>query len=242
MIVAIDGPAGAGKSSVAKKVAKELALTYIDTGAMYRALTVKAIEQGISIKDEDSLEKLLLNSEIDLIPDTENDNLKVFIDKKDVTQQIRDPEISNAVSQLSTHKKVRSLMVEKQRQIAYLRNNVIMDGRDIGTVVFPKADVKIFLTASVTERANRRLKELIEKGHQTDLETLIKEIKKRDKLDTERTNSPLRPADDAIIVDTTDFTYQEVIDKLVDISTKIAKIKEAEKDNLKNDPFFFDEF
>lgn len=242
MIVAIDGPAGAGKSSVAKKVAKELALTYIDTGAMYRALTVKAIEQGISIKDEDSLEKLLLDSEIDLMPDTENDNLKVFIDKKDVTQQIRDPEISNAVSQLSTHKKVRALMVEKQRQIAYLRNNVIMDGRDIGTVVFPKADVKIFLTASVNERATRRLKELIEKGHQTDLETLIKEIKKRDKLDTERTNSPLRPADDAIIVDTTDFTYQEVIDKLVDISTKIAKIKEAEKDNLKNDPFFFDEF
>ena len=237
MIIAIDGPAGAGKSSVAKKVAKELALIYIDTGAMYRALTLKAIEQGISIKDEDKLEKLLLNSEIDLMPDSENDNLKVFIDKKEVTQEIRDPEISNAVSLLSTHKKVRALMVEKQRQIAYLKNNVIMDGRDIGTVVFPNADVKIFLTASVNERANRRLKELIEKGHQTDLETLIKEIKKRDKLDTERTNSPLRPADDAIIVDTTDFTYQEVIDKLLDISNKISKIKETEKDNFKNDPF-----
>ena len=175
MIVSIDGPAGAGKSSISKEVAKKLKLTYIDTGAMYRALTYKAIENNIDIFDEKKLEKTLLESEIELVSDFEEDILKIYLDKKEITNEIRTPAVSQAVSEVSTHKKIREIMVQKQRDIANSRGNVILDGRDIGTVVFPFADVKIFLTASVNERAKRRLMELEEKGLEINLDELIKE-------------------------------------------------------------------
>ncbi len=239
MIVSIDGPAGAGKSSISKEVAKKLKLTYIDTGAMYRALTYKAIENNIDIFDEKKLEKTLLDSEIELVSDFEEDILKIFLDKKEITNEIRTPAVSQAVSEVSTHKKIREIMVQKQRDIANSRGNVILDGRDIGTVVFPFADVKIFLTASVNERAKRRLMELEEKGLEINLDELIKEMKKRDRQDTEREFSPLKPADDAIIVDTTDLKYDEVKDKIVDIIDKISKIKEIEGDNFPRQNDFF---
>ncbi|MEK7432364.1 MAG: (d)CMP kinase [Cyanobacteriota bacterium] len=239
MIVSIDGPAGAGKSSISKEVAKKLKLTYIDTGAMYRALTYKAIENNIDIFDEKKLEKTLLESEIELVSDFEEDILKIYLDKKEITNEIRTPAVSQAVSEVSTHKKIREIMVQKQRDIANSRGNVILDGRDIGTVVFPFADVKIFLTASVNERAKRRLMELEEKGLEINLDELIKEMKKRDRQDTEREFSPLKPADDAIIVDTTDLKYDEVKDKIVDIIDKISKIKEIEGDNFPRQNDFF---
>ncbi|MFN8672718.1 MAG: (d)CMP kinase [Candidatus Sericytochromatia bacterium] len=228
MIVAIDGPAGAGKSSVAKEVGKKLGLTYIDTGAMYRALTYKALENNIDISDGNKLEKLLNESEIELVPNFEKNILNIILDKNDITDKIRTPEISQAVSEIATHKKVREIMVYKQRYIAEIRKKVIMDGRDIGTVVFPEADVKIFLTASVIERAKRRAMELESTGINVDMDSLIKDIKNRDKKDSEREVAPLRPADDAIIVDTTELNYEEVILKIADIIEKVSKIKEKE--------------
>lgn len=223
MIVAIDGPAGAGKSSVAREVAKRLGLTYIDTGAMYRALTWKAIKRQIDITDEDQLEKLLLVSEIELIPCQEENVLKVYIDGKDVTHEIRETVINNSVSLVSSHRSIRKIMVDKQRNIADSRNGVVMDGRDIGTVVFPNADIKIFLTATVEERAKRRFKEQIEKGITLDIESLIKDISLRDQIDTNREVSPLKPAVDSIIIDTTNLNYDQVIDKLIDITSKSVK-------------------
>ncbi len=215
MIVAIDGPAGAGKSSVAKEVAKRLGLTYIDTGAMYRALTWKAINNQIDINNEDKLESLLKSSKIEL--QSSPDGLKILIDDLDVTREIREPEINNSVSLVSSHKEIRDLMVIKQRNIANLKKGVVMDGRDIGTVVFPNADIKLFLTASVEERAKRRFKEQIEKGIATDMDQLIKDISLRDDTDRNRPVAPLKPADDAIIIDTTKLSYEEVIKKLLSL-------------------------
>jgi cytidylate kinase len=220
MIVAIDGPAGAGKSSVAKEIAKRLGLTYIDTGAMYRALTWKAIKNNIDINDEKELESLLQHSEIELIPAPEENILKVFIDGQDVTQEIREPVINNSVSLVSSHRSIRNNMVDKQRKISDLRKGVVMDGRDIGTVVFPNADFKIFLIASVEERAKRRFKEQMAKGIISDLDGLIKDISMRDQFDTNREVGPLKPAEDSIIVDTTHLDYNQVIEKLIGITSK----------------------
>lgn len=223
MIVAIDGPAGSGKSSVAKEVAKRLGFTYIDTGAMYRALTWKALEKQVNITDEEQLEKLLMTSEIELVPCPEEDILKVYINGKDVTSEIREPAVNNSVSLVSSYRSIRKIMVDKQRNIANLRNGVVMDGRDIGTVVFPNADIKIFLDATVEERAKRRFKEQMEKGISSDIESLIKDISLRDQFDTNREVSPLKPADDSIIIDTTHLDFDQVIDKLIDITSKIVK-------------------
>jgi cytidylate kinase len=220
MIVAIDGPAGAGKSSVAKEVAKRLGLTYIDTGAMYRALTWKALINKVDINDEADLEKLLLASDIELIPSPEENVLKVYIDGNDVTGEIREPSISSSVSLVSSHRSIRKIMVDKQRIIANTRKGVVMDGRDIGTVVFPNADIKIFLIASIEERANRRFKEQIARGIKSNLENLIQDISLRDQIDTNREVSPLKPADDSIIIDTTHLDYNQVIEKLIEITTK----------------------
>jgi cytidylate kinase len=220
MIVAIDGPAGAGKSSVAKEIARRLGLTYIDTGAMYRALTWKAIKNEVDINEESQMEKLLIGSEIQLLHSPDENILKVFIDGNDVTSQIREPEVNNSVSMVSSHRSVRNMMVNQQRNIANLRKGVVMDGRDIGTVVFPHADIKIFLIASVEERARRRFKEQIEKGIICDLDSLVRDIAQRDKIDTNREVSPLKPAEDSLIIDTTFLSYDQVIDKLLEITAK----------------------
>lgn len=223
MIIAIDGPAGAGKSSVAKDLASKLNMLYIDTGAMYRALTWKAVNSNIEVSNNEAMGLLLKESKIDLIPVQETNTLKVLIDNKDITQEIREPKISKNVSQVASHKSVRDIMTVKQRNLAENKSGVIMDGRDIGTVVFPNADIKIFLTASVEERANRRFKEQMEKGITTDINELINEISSRDQYDMNRPIAPLKPAETSIIIDTTNMNYNEVLDKLIDIYTNYKK-------------------
>jgi cytidylate kinase len=216
IIIAIDGPAGSGKSTTARIVAQKLGYLYIDTGAMYRALTLKVIESGVDPKDEDMVFKLLEDARIELF--YENGELKVLLDGVDVSERIRAPEVTNIVSIVSSHPRVRELMVRKQRELG--RNGgVVMDGRDIGTVVFPEAELKIFMKADVVERAKRRQRELKKKGFNVAIEEIIEEIEKRDKLDSTREVSPLRKADDAIEIDTTNLT----IDEQVEIVLKKAK-------------------
>ncbi|RYX99073.1 (d)CMP kinase [bacterium] len=167
-----------------------------------------------------SMELLLKDSKIDLVPSKEENILKVFMDKQDITLAIREPHISKNVSQVSSHKGVRDIMTVKQRNLAENKNGVVMDGRDIGTVVFPNADIKIFLTASVEERAKRRLKEQLNKGIESKLDELIQEISKRDEQDINREIAPLKAAEDSIEVDTTNLTYDQVLSKLIEIANK----------------------
>ncbi|RSK27451.1 (d)CMP kinase [Bacillus sp. HMF5848] len=213
--IAIDGPAGAGKSTVAKIVADKLGFVYIDTGAMYRALTWKAIHSDVNLEDEKLLTNLLHSIDIRLMP-THGGKQKVFVNDEDVTEAIRSVEVTNSVSIVAKHHYVRLEMVERQRQLAASRP-VVMDGRDIGTHVLPKAEVKIFFIATVDERAKRRYEEMLQKGMQADLETLKIEIARRDKLDSERESSPLKKAEDAITVDTTYLTIDEVVTQILNI-------------------------
>lgn len=210
--IAIDGPAGAGKSTVAKEVAKRLGYIYIDTGAMYRALTLQALELGIEIGDEEALNEYLKNHTIQLI--NESGIQKVKIDGKDITKEIRSREVTQNVSLVSSHPLVRESMVEIQRELAK-GNNVVMDGRDIGTNVLPNAEVKIFLTASIDERAKRRYKELIDSGIEADLNQIMADIELRDKKDQERSVNPLKKADDAILLDTSMYNIEEVVQKIL---------------------------
>ncbi|MEH7387418.1 (d)CMP kinase [Bacillus sp. JJ1521] len=212
--IAIDGPAAAGKSTVAKIIAKDLSYIYVDTGAMYRALTYKALQLDINLENEDKLLFALQNSEIELRP-SDNGQL-VFINGKDVTEKIREHDVTNSVSIVSKHRKVREDMVKRQQGFAN-HGGVVMDGRDIGTHVLPNAEVKIFLLASVDERAVRRHEENLSKGFQSDLEQLKSEIALRDKLDSEREVAPLRKAEDAIEIDTTSLHIKEVVEKIMDI-------------------------
>ena len=210
--IAIDGPAAAGKSTVAKKIAEKLSIVYIDTGAMYRALTYKALLQEIDVQDEESMTTLLGNSKIRLLQ--QDSRQRVLLDERDVTDDIRTEKVSNAVSYVASHRNIRKSMVEQQQQLA---NNisVVMDGRDIGTHVLPSAEIKIFLIASVEERAERRHKENIEKGYQSNLEQLMEDIRNRDKRDMTRDVAPLLKAKDAISIDTTSLTIDEVVEQIL---------------------------
>lgn len=212
--IAIDGPAAAGKSTVAKIIAKELSYIYVDTGAMYRALTYKALQLSLDLESEEQLLDALQNANIELRP-SENGQL-VFIDDNDVTEEIREHDVTNSVSIVSKHRKVREDMVRRQQSFAK-SGGVVMDGRDIGTHVLPDAEVKIFLLASVDERAERRHQENLSKGYQSDLEQLKLEIAQRDKLDSEREVAPLRKAEDAIEIDTTSLGIEEVVAKIMDV-------------------------
>lgn len=212
--IAIDGPAAAGKSTVAKIIAKELSYIYVDTGAMYRALTYKALQLSLDLESEEQLLDALQNANIELRP-SENGQL-VFIDNKDVTEKIREHDVTNSVSIVSKHRKVREDMVRRQQSFGK-SGGVVMDGRDIGTHVLPDAEVKIFLLASVDERAERRHQENLSKGYQSDLEQLKLEIAQRDKLDSEREVAPLRKAEDAIEIDTTSLDIEEVVAKIMDV-------------------------
>ena len=211
LVVAIDGPAGAGKSTVAQLAAKELGYTYIDTGAMYRAVAWKALQKKEPVTDE-----LILS----VLPDIEVDlqyvdgKTKVFVDGRDVTGEIRTTEINKIVSQVAKLGPVREKMVNLQRKMGE-RGAVLMDGRDIATNVLPNADVKIFLTASIEERAKRRWKELKEKGYDVDMEGIMSEIAARDKADSEREISPLVQAEDAVLLDTTGLSIDEVVNKIL---------------------------
>ncbi|MDN7244068.1 (d)CMP kinase [Planococcus shenhongbingii] len=204
--IALDGPAAAGKSTIAKIVAEQLGYIYIDTGAMYRAITLKALNEGIDLSSNEEAGKLLADTEIDLQP-SENGQL-VFLDNKDVTEDIRSQHVTKAVSEMAAHESVRTQMVKLQQQLAEERG-VVMDGRDIGTDVLPAAKLKVFMSATVEERARRRFEENKKRSIHTPIDELQAEIAKRDKMDSEREVSPLRQAEDAIFLDTTFLTIRE---------------------------------
>ena len=212
LVVAIDGPAGAGKSTVAQMAAKELGFTYIDTGAMYRAVAWKSLQQGKTVTDA------LINDvvkDIDIVLDYKEGKTKVFVDGTEVTSAIRTPEVTGIVSQVAALGPVRERLTDLQRNMA-TQGSVIMDGRDIATNVLPNADIKIFLTASIEERADRRYKEMKAKGYDVDLKKLQEEIAARDKADSEREISPLVQAEDAELLDTSDMTIEEVVKAILD--------------------------
>jgi len=213
--IAIDGPAAAGKSTVAKIVAENLSYIYIDTGAMYRALTYKAILQQADLENEVQLYQILANTTIKLLPDKEEQS--ILLDGENVTNVIRTTEVTNAVSTVSRHRLVRKEMVERQQNFA-TNGGVVMDGRDIGTYVLPNAEVKVFLLASVEERAYRRHIENEAKGYPSDLKKIQEEIFLRDKLDSEREISPLKKADDAVVVDTTILSIDQVVEKIMELA------------------------
>ncbi len=215
MIVAIDGPAGAGKSTISRMVADRLGWTYLDTGAMYRAVTLLAQEQGISSAAGEDLDQLARNLEISFQPGPAGAP-RVFAGCREVTEAIRTQEVTGAVSEVSAHAGVREAMVERQR-LCGNDGNVVVDGRDIGTVVFPRAEVKIFLTASVGERARRRRLELEGKGIEIGQEQMEREIAARDDLDSNREVAPLKAADDAIVLDTTEMSIEQVVDRVAEI-------------------------
>ncbi|WP_433771648.1 (d)CMP kinase [Bacillus wiedmannii] len=212
--IAIDGPAAAGKSTVAKVIAKKLSYVYIDTGAMYRTLTYAALEQKVDIENEEKLMEVLKNVNIEF-QQGENTQL-VFLNGQDVSEVIRTPDVTNRVSIVAKHRLVREEMVRRQQELAE-KGGVVMDGRDIGTHVLPDAEVKIFMLASVDERAERRHLENINKGFDSNLEQLKEEIAQRDKLDSEREVSPLKKADDALELDTTSLSIEEVVEKIMSI-------------------------
>ena len=212
MIIAIDGPAGSGKSTIAKLIAEDLGLVYLDTGAMYRLVTLKALNDGI-LGNLDKIIKMLDNLNIDI---KENG---FYLDDIDVSEEIRKPVISENVSDIAAIREVREKMVDLQRKFSESKN-VILDGRDIGTVVFPNADVKIFLVADAKERSNRRYKELVAKGENVRIEEIYENILKRDKIDSTRKESPLKKADDAIEVDTTSKNIEEVKNEILNIIRK----------------------
>lgn len=222
MQVAIDGPASAGKSTVAKIIAKNMGYIYLDTGAMYRACTLVAKQNHLAYDDQNGILKALNNNIISF--KNIDDDQRVYINDKDVSFDIRTPEITANVSQVSALSEIRKKMVEIQRKIAG-ENNIIMDGRDIGTTVLPDADVKIFLIASVASRAKRRYLDFKEKGINQNLTDIEKDIADRDYKDMHRKISPLRKAEDAYQVDTTDMSIDQVVNKLTQIIKKNKKNK-----------------
>ena len=214
LVVAIDGPAAAGKSTVAKMVAKKIGATYIDTGAMYRAVTYFALSQNIDPKDESAVVSLLPKLKLDIKEDE-----RIFLNGTDVTKQIRSIEVNDNVSYVASYKDIRLALVDIQRKMSE-SIPVVMDGRDIGTYVLPNADIKIFQVASVGTRALRRYKENISKGIQCELEDIEIGLKKRDHIDSTRTFAPLKPADDSIVLDTSNLSIEEAVDAVIEIIKK----------------------
>lgn len=213
MIVAIDGPAGAGKSTIAKIIAGKLRFLYIDTGAMYRALTLKVIEKGIDIKDTKRIVEIASDFSIDLINNPDG-SLKVLLDGRDVSRQIREPRISQFVSDIAKLKGVRDIMLKLQRNFGE-RGNCILDGRDIGTVVFPDANKKFYLDAHFKERVKRRHKELSGLGEDVSAQDVESDLQNRDSIDSTREIAPLKKAEDAIYIDTTNINIEEVVNKVL---------------------------
>lgn len=213
-VVAIDGPAGTGKGTVTKIIAKDLGLVNIDTGAMYRCVTLEAIRKNIQPVESEELNQILETIKIDLTKDGEVQ--KVWLNGEDVSEKIRTPEVDSLVAKFAALKSVRDKMTPLQRKMGE-NGKIIMEGRDIGTAVFPDADVKIYIDATVEERANRRYKQDLEKGIDISYEEVLESIKQRHKLETEREINPLRKAEDAILVDSTELTIEEVVEKIKNI-------------------------
>lgn len=204
-IVTVDGPAGSGKSTIAKIIAKKYGFIYLDTGAMYRMIALYALENSIDLQDSKAIETMLKNTKLDIVGN------QFFLNGKDVSDEIRTPRVSAIVSPVSAIKEVRVKLVDLQREISKGKS-VILDGRDIGTVVFPSGDVKIYLVASPEERAKRRLKEYEEKGVEADYESVLASIKERDFIDSTRKESPLKKAEDAHEIDSSTMSIDEVVE------------------------------
>ncbi|MDO8549757.1 MAG: (d)CMP kinase [Ignavibacteria bacterium] len=221
LIVAIDGPAGSGKSTSAILVAQKLGYLYIDTGAMYRAITYLAIKKNFNNKED----IIRLAEKTDLKLDFGEGRTKVFADGKEITEDIRMPEINARVSEISKIETVRKILVQKQREMGSGNRGVVMEGRDIGTVVFPNADVKIFMTASIDERAKRRKKEYSEKGINVTLEDVKKNLLSRDEIDSGREISPLIIADSAVVVNTSEVSIEEQVNIILEEIKKAADKK-----------------
>ena len=214
MIVAIDGPSGAGKSTLAKRIAGEFGLTYLDTGAMYRALALKILRHGLDLTDDESLTRTVGSTEIDL--QEREGKLDVVLDGEEVSDLIRTPEVSQMASRVSALPVVRQRMLELQRALGQ-RGSVIAEGRDIGTVVFPQAEVKIYLDAPAHERARRRFNELRAAGQAVSLEDTLREMEQRDKRDSERDLAPLRRAEDALSIDSSGLSAEAVAARVIEI-------------------------
>ncbi|HKU22316.1 MAG TPA: (d)CMP kinase [Terriglobales bacterium] len=217
LTIAIDGPAGAGKSTIAARLARKLGYVNLESGAMYRALALKAIRNDISFDDEPALLALAQRSKIRLEPTREGN--RVFLDGMDVSQRIREQDVTNAASRVSIHPSVRQWMVERQRELG-AGGGVIMEGRDIGTKVFPRAEVKVFLDAHLEVRQQRRVLQRAEKGLQVEPQRIAAELQERDLRDRTRTASPLVPADDAVIIDSSQLSIDQVVDKVEQLVRK----------------------
>jgi len=213
VVITIDGPAASGKSTAARLLAERLGASFLDTGAMYRAVTLAAVEAGVDMNDEDRLVEVLESEEFEFSP--EDGRMVVFLNGVDVSERIREPEITASARYIASSAKVRAKLVEMQREFAAGQKRIVTEGRDQGTVAFPGADLKFFLTATAEERARRRQLELSEKGRSESIEQISKAIEERDKSDQSRAVGPLRPASDAIVVDTTDMSIEEVVEKLL---------------------------
>lgn len=215
MNIAIDGPAGAGKSTIARLAAKELGFVYVDTGAMYRAIALYLLDNKTDIYNEEELKRALSHININIV--YENNVQHVFLDLVDVSEEIRSEKVGNMASTSSALAPIREKLLDLQRDIA-AKNDVIMDGRDIGTNILPNAELKIYLTASVDVRAKRRFDELKLKGENPDLEDIKKGIETRDYQDMNRDIAPLKQAEDAVLIDSSDMTIAEVVDKIIDLT------------------------
>ena len=220
-IIAIDGPAGSGKSTIGKLLAEYLDYLYFDTGVMYRAVTLAVINQGIDIENELRVSSIAKNVKIDLQTPTINDgrDCDILMEGQDVTWDIRSPEVDAKVSIVSAYPKVRHVLSEKQRQIG-LQGRVVMMGRDIGTVVLPEADLKIYLEASLEERARRRYHERIQRREDVDYDSILAMLRERDRIDSTREFAPLKPADDSIVIDTDGLNIQQVFATIVELTEK----------------------
>jgi len=211
-IIAVDGPSGAGKSTVSQKLAEKLGYLYLDTGAMYRAAALRAMRLGLDLDDPNAVRRAAEG--LDIVLSKADDHLRVLLAGEDVSREIRGPEMGMAASRISRHLVIREKLWELQRRLGK-RGGVVAEGRDVGTMVFPDADFKFYVTASAEERARRRCKELSDKGYRVKLEDILEEVKKRDEQDSKRELAPLKPADDAIEVDTTCLKVEEAVERIL---------------------------
>lgn len=224
-IIAIDGPSGAGKSTVARTLARRMGYRYIDTGAMYRAVALKVKENSIGMEDEPALVRLASSLQITFI--AEGEETHILCNGKDITLAIRSPEISRLSSEISKRKGVREALVQLQREMGR-EGGVVLEGRDIGTVVFPDADIKFYLDADAEERGRRRFRDLVEKGMEVDFKETLREVIQRDKNDMNRTVSPLKKADDAIRIDSTCRTVEEIVQEMIRLTDEKRRFGEID--------------